>query len=99
MKNLSPQQISLFLFGLRDESRLKMKLANRKVSDQKILLSIIADNLNLLLWSKTKDGQRNRHRPKSIFNTFINIEQKEEYKVFYDSHEFMKERESLMKEG
>lgn len=25
------------------------------------------DTLNLLWWAKTKDGQKNRHRPKSVF--------------------------------
>lgn len=31
------------------------------------LLGMQADALNLLWWAKTKDGQKNRNRPKSVF--------------------------------
>ncbi len=99
MKDLSPQKISLFIFGLRRESRLKMKLAKRKASDEELLLSIIADDLNLLVWSKTKDGQHNRHRPKSIFNALMNAEKKDEYREFESGLAFMKERENIMRGG
>lgn len=31
------------------------------------LLGVQADALNLLWWAKTRDGSKNRHRPRSVF--------------------------------
>ena len=32
----------------------------------RLLAAVVANNTNWLVWSKTKDGQRNRNRPKPI---------------------------------
>ncbi|MCD8087132.1 MAG: DUF5361 domain-containing protein [Oscillospiraceae bacterium] len=52
--------------GLRDDSRIKMRMANAKASQDTFLLAAAVDALNLLVWSKTKDASKGRNRPKSI---------------------------------
>lgn len=52
--------------GLREESRIKMKLAGTEVSASLLLQAHILDTVRLLWWAKTKDAQQNRNRPKSI---------------------------------
>jgi len=53
-KQIPPSTVAIFAIGLRDDSRIKMKLSGAKVSPNILLLSGIVDRLNLLLWSKTK---------------------------------------------
>lgn len=53
-------------FGLREDSRIKMKLAGTKVSTDTMLMAAIADRTGLLVWQNTEDGRKNRKRPKSF---------------------------------
>ena len=52
--------------GLRENSRIKMRLSGAKVPQTDFLLAAAVDRLSMLLWAKTKDGQNGRNRPKSL---------------------------------
>ena len=54
--------------GLREDSRIKMKIAGMKADQDTLLLAAAVDRLSLLMWAKTKDGQKGRNPPKSIFD-------------------------------
>ncbi|WP_040466783.1 DUF5361 domain-containing protein [Eremococcus coleocola] len=90
-KQLPPTKVAVFCYGLRNDSRIKMKLAGLKINITTMLLAQAVDALNTLLWTKTKDGQKNRNRPKSIFS-LLTQEVKEDKKVqgFNSSEEFEK---------
>lgn len=85
-----------FVLGLRDDSRLKMKLQNRKLSTENYLLAGIFDRLSLLVWSKTKDAMKGRNRPKLLLDL---LEKKSsEFNKYYSSEDFEKERKNILKE-
>lgn len=52
--------------GLREDSRIKMKLMGMKVPMETILLASAVDKLAFLVWSKTKDAEEGRNQPDSI---------------------------------
>lgn len=52
--------------GLKENSRIKMKLLGMKVSMETILLASIVDKLSFLVWSKTKDAEEGINQPDSI---------------------------------
>lgn len=52
--------------GLRDDSRIKIRLSGTKASKTEILLAAAVDRLSMLLWAQTEDGRNNVNRPKSI---------------------------------
>lgn len=54
--------------GLRDNSRIKMKISGRKIDDSTALLASAVDRLTTLVWFKTKDGAKGRNRPESILD-------------------------------
>ena len=54
--------------GLREDSRTKMRLAGARQSLDTRLRAAMLDDLNLLVWSQTKDGQRGRNRPESVLH-------------------------------
>ena len=45
-----------------------MKIAGMKADQDTLLLAAAVDRLSLLMWAKTKDGQKGRNPPKSIFD-------------------------------
>lgn len=67
--------VATLVFGLRADSRTKMKLSGQKITLEQMLLAQQADILHLLFWAKTKDGQKNRNRPNSILTRLIGLEE------------------------
>ncbi len=65
-RSLTPIQVATFSVGLREDSRIKLKMSGNKVSLETTLLAMINDRLAILLWSKTKDGEKNQNRPKLV---------------------------------
>ena len=65
-KSLPASRIAAFSVGLRDNSRIKLKMNNTKHSLDTLLLAAIADRLSLLVWVKSKDGAQGVNKPQSI---------------------------------
>lgn len=68
-QGLSPSMVATLILGLRDNSRVKMKLSNTKLTVEQMLLAIVADNLQYIAWTKTKDARKGRYKNKSILKT------------------------------
>ena len=60
-KQLPVSKVAVFSCGLRDESRIKQKLSGQNIPLNTLLLAGINDNLRLLVWAKTKDGQKGKN--------------------------------------
>lgn len=71
-----------------------MKLSSAKVSPNILLLSGIIDRLNLLLWTKTKDAEKGRNKPKSILEHLYKEES--DVSAFASGKEFEKERQKII---
>ncbi len=85
--------------GLRDDSRIKKKISGVKLSLSEMLGALTTDILNLILWTKTKDGQKNRNKPKSLFKKLMDLdkEKKDELMSFSTPEEFEEWRSRKMK--
>lgn len=70
-RELDAGKAAVLCFGLREDSRVKSRLSGQKLSLEEILLARIADENAFQSWSKTKDGQKNRNRPKSVLKTLL----------------------------
>lgn len=87
-REYSPLLVGTLLFGLRDDSRVKMFLSGQKISIDRILIAKAVDELTFQSWAQTKDAQKNKHRPKSVLRTLIGETKKEEYITFDTMEEF-----------
>ena len=67
-KTLPAMLVASLVVGLRDDSRIKMKLSGAKAPAEIILLASMVDKLSLLVWTKTKDAEKGRNRPKSLLS-------------------------------
>lgn len=98
-KRLPLISVAVFSLGLRENSRIKMKLSGSKISLEQSLLASIADRLGILIWQKTKDGSKGNNVPKSILATLngeVKEEEESEARLFISGEEFLKERAKLL---
>lgn len=89
-RDYPPKLVGTLVFGLKDDSRVKMFLTGAKVSIDRLIQARIADELAFLSWTKTKDAQKGRNRPKSIIQSLLGEPKKEEYATFETMEEFQR---------
>ena len=58
--------------GLRESSRIKMRLSGSKLTAEQLLLAAIADHVRVLVWQNTKDGHSGENPPLSMLALMLN---------------------------
>lgn len=86
LEAVPPDVAATLAVGLRDSSRIKMKLGNLRVTPEVFLLARCYDLLNLLWWANTVDGQKGRNRPQSLAQTLCEDTRQSDV-LAYDSGE------------
>lgn len=82
---LPPSTVAVLAVGLREDSRVKMKLSGQKVTLEQGLMALILDGINLLLWSRKGKGTK----PKSVFKSLTEDKpKKDELRKFASVEEF-----------
>lgn len=84
----SPILVGTLVFGLRQESRTKMKLSGQKITTTEWLLARIADELRDQSWARSKDGQKGRNHPKHILDRLMGLDKREQYATFETMEDF-----------
>lgn len=77
-RKLPLKTAAILASGLRDNSRIKIKLSGLNAAPETILNAAIADRIGMLVWMQSKDGAKNRNRPASILDKILNPEKKKE---------------------
>lgn len=99
-KQLPLNEVAVFAYGLRDDSRIKQMMSDQIVPLETTLLASIVDRLSLSLWLQTKDGQKGVNRPASIADQLIKRDKSEndekDYLVFESGEDFENYRKSLL---
>lgn len=89
-------KIAVFAKGLREDSRIRMKMSQSKFNVKESLLAGILDRLTLILYSKTKDAEKGKNYPKLLLDE---AEKKEDLQGFMSSEDFEKMRRKIIKGG
>lgn len=96
-KQLPPTRVAVFACGLRDNSRIKMKLSGQTVPFDTLIMAGIADRLSILVWAQTKDGQKGKNKPPMLINSLVAKERKEtDAIVFQSGEDFEKARNKIL---
>ena len=99
-RQLPPNTVAVFAIGLRDDSRIKMKLCGMKVPADTLLLAQIADAINTLVWMNSKDCRNASKRPKSLVEALTGTDKvKERPTSFKTGAEFEAYRQALIRKG
>lgn len=102
MRALPVSTLAVLASGLREDSRIKRKIAGMNVSQNTMLLAMAADSLNFIAWTKTKDAQKNKNRPESLARQLLGLNKgKQESKTvaFTSGEDFAKEWSRLARGG
>ena len=95
-KSMPPVTAAILAVGLPDDSRVKRKISGQKQTTRTLLLAMIVDALNLLVWFQTKDGQKGRNRPASVLDTLTQEKQEDKYEAFDSIAEYEAARRERM---
>ena len=95
MEEYPVEYIATLLAGLREDSRVMLKITNRKLTIDQMINIMSFDILNLLFWSKTVDGHNNVNRPKKLMDIFNKTETVDEIKTFDSGEELLAELNRL----
>lgn len=98
-KVLPPGKVAVLALGLRDDSRIKMKLSGQKVTLEVLLLAGIADRLSNLNWAQTRDGQKGVNKPVMLVDMLTGGEKETDVIVFDSGEDFDKTRDKLIRGG
>lgn len=97
MESLPVKTVAILSCGLRDESRIKRKLSANKISLDSLLLAHAVDRLGILIWQRTKDGQRGKNRPESFVSKLIESDSEKTTKLTgFDSVEEYEEAKTMI---
>lgn len=103
-KELPLSLVATLSCGLRENSRIKMKLSGLKVTTDQMIEALQYDVLRMILWTKTKDGAKNRNRPESLLSKLLKEDKKDKDELLaFDTPEeyenFMKAKREEWKNG
>lgn len=76
--------------GLREDSRIMLKVLGLKASLKTLILAHIADNTAWNVYAKTKDAKTGRNKPKSMVEALQN-DKKDDLRLFKSGKEFLEE--------
>lgn len=95
-KEFDLNYIAILAKGLRDNSRIKLKMSGENLDDIKTMLAGILDRLTLILYSKTKDAAKGKNYPKLILDK---KEKRDKIQGFYSGEEFEKAKRKILERG
>jgi len=85
-QELPPRLVATLVVGLRDNSRVKMKLAGARLTMDQMLLALILDSINLLRWGRSR---KRGAKPKSAYKLLTEEKkQKDELKAFRSPEDY-----------
>lgn len=85
--------------GLRDTSRIHLKMAGMPCSFERLLLAGVFDAARVANWQRTKDGQTGRSKPEMVVRQILKSGQKNDaqaVEAFTDGDAFKQAREKLL---
>lgn len=94
-RGLSPQRVAVLLVGLREDSRVKMKISGSKLTLDQTLLAGIADRLTMLSWQFSKSAQNGEDHPLLILER-LNMSDEEIVKGFESPESFQETRKRIL---
>lgn len=97
-KSYPMRLIATLAAGLRDDSRIKMRLAGCRVRPSFLLSAMTVDALNVLAWQQTEDGHKGRNAPERIARILLGEEDQKEHAAFDTPEEYERRRKEILEE-
>ena len=96
MYALPVETLAALAVGLREDSRIVMKMSGAMLTTSQMLLTGILDGINLLCWLNSEDGRKGQNRPEPIMNRIQGKLKKREVQQFNSGEDFERERQRIL---
>ncbi len=95
-KRLPADQVAVFSVGLEEDSRIRKSMEGRNISNSNLIQAAILDRLSILVWMKTKDGQKGINKPQMMVNLLTEKPKESNELSFETSEEFENAKRQLL---
>ena len=99
LNDLPLETVAIYACGLPPKSRIIRKMSGIDYEMDTLIEASILDYIALLTWFKTKDGQKNRNRPKSVVKILTGKKEEKKERTFRTAEGFEAVRNRLIKEA
>ena len=86
-KALPVSLLAALSVGLREDSRIKMKLSGQKLTKMETLAAAAVDRLSMLVWLNSEDGRKGENRPASVLALLLGEKEEEKPVEGFDTAE------------
>ncbi|MBQ1290012.1 MAG: hypothetical protein IIY28_01550 [Lachnospiraceae bacterium] len=94
--DLPPEVLARLASGLRENSRIRMKMEGMTMPLETLILAAGADAVRLLTWFNSEDGRNNTNRPESIAAALMGERREGEAVAFASPDEFEAARRRIL---
>lgn len=99
-RKLPPKLVAILAKGLRDDSRIKLKLSGNKMSFNTLLSAMLVDEVRFFRYMFSDDAKNRNNVPVSVVETmFKEHDESNDTQAIYGIEEFDNKLEELRKEG
>lgn len=98
-KSLPATLVATLSVGLRDDSRIKMKMSGAKAPHDIILLSVVVDEIRALKWMLSDDGHKGINKPPSLLAMIYGeeiTESKSDVMTFSSPEEYEEAKQKIL---
>lgn len=96
-RSLPASTVATLSCGLRESSRIKMKMSGEVLSFEQLMLVNIYDRIAWLAWSRTKSAQDGGDPPESLLGKILGKEEDKDAMLFSSGEEFERHREQILR--
>ena len=98
MHALPVETLAALAAGLREDSRIIMKMTGAVMTTDQMLMAGIMDGVNLLCWLNSSDGQKGINRPVPVMEQLQGAAKKRDIAQFESGEDFETKRKQLLAE-
>lgn len=74
LKQLPLNTVAVFCYGLKNDSRIKMKLRGETHTLTELILAMIYDRVSILQWYQTEDGVQGINPPEQLTSKLLGMD-------------------------
>lgn len=83
--------------GLRDTSRVKLKMSGQQITVDTMLLAAVVDHLAVSVWIRSEDARKGRNRPQSVLSMLTGQVQEKTSEGFATPEEYERKRAEIIR--
>ena len=101
IRALPARRLAVLAVGLRENSRIKVKMSGMQVPLGDLMTAAMVDRLSWMVWAQSKDGQRGINKPEQLVEKLLGHDEEETKKnvAYEESEDFEAARKRILEKA